>query len=237
MKLLRMRRRRSGRALAVPGVVGVALLALSGCAQSPGVAARVNGAAISTQDVQLMTQALCSERFAARKQGLQKTGFTMASVAQVRSQALQALIESQINQQWAHKKHLPANGFAVAQQMQSLGPLLKRLPAEDRARTRNLISMLFRGETQLQKAGADYLDSQGQAANPQTAQQAGIAQRQPFVKATTVTVNPRYNTQGTGHTKNAQSLSKPVSDFAHNAASAKPSEQWVVDLPANQRCG
>ncbi|MGH3413844.1 MAG: hypothetical protein ACRDPH_12270 [Marmoricola sp.] len=231
---MRLPKLQGRRRLVVPGVLVAGLLVLTGCSQDPSTAAQVGSGTISTQDVDLMSQALCVAHGEARKQ---QQGLTPIPVSVVHEQALQDLINTRLDQMLAKRQHIPANNAGVTQQLQRLNPLFRKLPAADRARTRVLLGNLLRGEGQIQQFGAAYLQSAGQRPNAQSAMKAGQAQRSAFAKQVDVTLNPRYDVQGVGHTTNAQSLSKPVSSFAKGATAATPNPQWAAQLPSNQKCG
>lgn len=219
--------RRRGPALAA--AIVVAAMALTGCDQSPGVAAKVGDTTISTHDLDLMTQALCTSH--SQGQG----GAT--SVATVRKQALNALIESTLDHQFATKLGVPANQNMVNQEISRYNALFKALPADDRARTRQLLGSLFRGTFQIQQVGAAQMQQQGKKYNPQAALTAGQKLRKKFDAKQDIDINPRFDTPGVGHVRGSGSLSVAKSDFAKKAGAQQPDPTWVSSLPKTQTCG
>jgi hypothetical protein len=220
------------RLLPVAGVV-LALVALSGCDQSPLSAADVGPTTISVHDVNLMAQALCTEQTSSAG-GAQAP----SAVSAVNQSALAALVQSAVDAQYAAKENLDYDRLQLASQVTKLDPLIAKLPQKDQARTRELITDLFRGELQLFQQGAALVQQSGQQATQQSVQIAANKLEADFAATVKIKVNPRFNTVGSGHGADGfQSVSRSVSTTATAAQSATPDPAWVLSLPSSQRCG
>jgi hypothetical protein len=212
-----------------------ALLLITGCDQSTGTAAKVGSDTISTHDVDLVSKALCQER--AGQASAQND--TRISLALVRKQAVTALVDAQLNQQYGDQRHAFYDKATLNQQVASLKTLIDKLPADDRARTQDLITGIFRGRLLLTQIGQQQLALTGQRATSQDqALTAGLKARAAYDKRTKVELNPRYDTDGPGKGgAGSQSLSKSVSTYAKDGGASSQDPSWTAGLPANLRCG
>lgn len=223
------------RVLALTAVVLVAAGSLSGCDQSPSLAARVGSQEIPVSDVQLLTQALCTPTPGAPSSD--------NAVATVNNAAVATLVEAAVDTQLAQQRGVQADPATVEAQMSQFDQLLAALPAEDRARTRQLIENVFRGRTEVTQVAQQAVGTAAsQAANGQVLQQAVQSLEKDWAGKVGVDINPRYDSaglaaQGTG----SQSVSVPVSSAAKKAATSasggRPDATWLRALPANLRCG
>ncbi|WP_310964962.1 hypothetical protein [Nocardioides terrisoli] len=212
----------------------LALVALSGCAQSSQTAAQVGSQTISTSDLHLMTQALCTEQRHATGASAQPP----SAISTVSNSALGALIESAIDRRYGDQHAVSYDKLTLAQEVNRLDPLISELPAADQARTRQLISDLFRGQMQVYQAATAQVRASGQAPTQQLVQQQVGAIESATAKKVDITVNPQYDTSGPGHGGDGHgSLSRAVSSDAKNSVSAQPDASWVANLPAGQKCG
>jgi hypothetical protein len=211
----------------------LAVLAFAGCTQSPEVAARVGSETITVDDLDLMTQALCTEQ-----ETNAQAATPESAVSTVRGSALAALIQTQVDAQYAAANDLPEDGLAVAQQLERLNPLLEKVPAEDRDRTRELIRDLFQGQQQLFTAVVDKLKSGGQQPSQEVIQQAIASLEADYSKKLDIDINPRFDSAGADHQGDGfGSLSHAVSTGAKAATSDQPDPAWAAGLPASQKCG
>ena len=212
-----------------------ALLLITGCDQSTGTAARVGSDTISTRDVDLVSKALCEERTS--QQSAQNDA--RISLALVHKQALTALVDAELSQQYGDKQHAFYDKATLNQQVASIKALIDKLPARDRARTRDLITGIFRGRLMLTQIGQQQLALTGQRATTQDqALTAGLKARAAYDKKTKVELNPRYETDGPGKGgAGSQSLSKSVSTYAKDGSASSQDPTWTAGLPANLRCG
>lgn len=214
-------------------VAALSLVLLSGCADNPSVAARVNGQEISVGDVDVLTQALCAERSSSGQA-------PATSLAAVRSSALAALIDSHIDADLAAKQRLGYQPLTLARQMQQLQSLIGRLPEKDRAAATRLITDLLRGQLQLQSEVVRRLEAAGQTPNAQNVA-AGVQQLEAqHGRSVAISVNPVYAYTSAGKLADGtQSVSKAVSAEATGAAallSGQPDAGYVGTLPADQKC-
>jgi hypothetical protein len=106
--------------LVLLAVAGTSLLALTGCTQSPSVAARVDGATVSTSDVDFLTRMQCDtlDKAAANPAAqAQSGGVQTVSKAQVRTGMVNTLIQTELNRQIAAKQHLGYDRATLRQVM------------------------------------------------------------------------------------------------------------------------
>jgi hypothetical protein len=211
----------------------LALVLLSGCDQSPQTAAHVGSTTITTDDLDLMAQALCAEASSGQSQGQ-----GAQPVSRVNSAALGALISSAVDAQYAAEHDLGYDRATMAQQLQQLDPLIAKLPEADQKRTKELITQLFKGQMQIFDEAVSKLRASGVQPTQELVQQAAQATETEYAKKLDIDVNPRYSAPGPGHEGDgSQSLSRAVSGNAKTAASENPDPGWVTGLPATQRCG
>ena len=216
--------------------VGVAaLLLLTGCDQSAGTAARVGHSAISTHDVDLVSRALCQERSDAAS----TQNDTRISLQLVHREAVGALVDATLSRQFAQQKGAFYSKDQLSQQLASIQPLIDKLPAADRDRTRTLIGRIFQGRLELSELGAQSLTLRGQRPTSQDqALSEGLKLRSAYDKKVKVVLNPRYDTDGPGKGGDgSQSLSKAVSSYAQGGQTSTQDPVWTAGLPANARCG
>lgn len=211
-----------------------ALTLLAGCANDPNVAARVGGSSISVNDVDILGQALCIERVSSGQA-------PATSLASVRGSALAALIESALDAGVASEHQLPYDARQLGTSMQRLTPLIDQLAESDRDRATVIITDLLRGQMQLSTAAQQQLQQSGQQPTQQLVTQA-IQQLEAQHAATLkITVNPEFSSPGFGVTDDGtESVSKAVSATARQARTAltsTPSDSYVANLPAAQKCG
>lgn len=219
----------------VLALVAATALLLSGCDQSPSLAARVGSQEIPVSDVQLLTQALCTPTPGAPTSN--------NAVATVNNASVATLVEAAVDNQLARAHGVRVDPAAVEGQVGQFQQLLTALPPQSRDRTRQLIADVFRGRvavtqlaTQLVGTGAS------QAAGGQVLQQAVQSLEKNWVDKVGVRLNPRYDSAGlAAQGPGSQSVSVPVSDAAKKAVAAtsggQPDAAWLAGLPANLRCG
>lgn len=216
-------------ALAAVGVL--ATVGLSGC-QSLSTAATVGGQSISTHDVDLVTKALCVERSAAPK----SMGSQTTPISQVQGQALTALISASLTSQFVHGQKVDRR--RLDQQMAGIAPLLRRVPAEDRAETRDLVARIVGSELKLSEIGTNAAGAQASSLKPDQVYALGQRVRSRFDRKVHVTVNPRYSVSGPGsHAGGGGSLSRAVSPDAKQGQQPQSDPGWVSGLPSSLRCG
>ncbi|MET0839139.1 MAG: hypothetical protein ABWY19_10185, partial [Marmoricola sp.] len=68
--------------------------------------------------------------------------------------------------------------------------------------------------------------------------QAGLQQRQTWLKKADITTDPRYGPDKDGYpSRDSASVSQARSTFAVDADKETPSPAFLSGLPANQKCG
>lgn len=215
--------------------VAVASVSLSGCAQSPSLAARVGSQEIPVSDVQLLTQALCTPSAG--------TPASNNAVASVNDASVATLVEAAIDDQLAKAHGVRVDPAQVEAQLGQFDQLIAALPAEDRDRTTQLIADVFRGRAEVAQLAQQAVGSAAsQAAGGQVLQQAVQSLQKDWATKVGVTINPRYDSAGiAAQGSGSQSVSVPVSADAKKAAAAasgsQPDATWLNALPANLRCG
>lgn len=222
------------RRLIPAAAVALALVALSGCDQSSLTAAHVGSESISVQDLNLVTEALCTEQLDAQGAAARPP----SAVSTTSGSALSALIESAIDRQYAASHQIGYDRVSLAKQVSQLDALISHLPAKDQDRTRELITDLFRGQMQMFQAATSQVQATGKAPDQQSVQQQMSAIETSYAKTLDIKVNPRFDPIGPGHGGDGfQSLSRAVSTTGKNNTSQQPDASWVADLPAGQKCG
>lgn len=215
------------------GVVGA--LALSGCSQGGGVAARVDGTVIPMSDVDLLTRVQCDSMAAQR--GM--PGASVVPISQVRAQAVNALVEAEINRQLGESLKPAYDTEQYRASLDQLESALGSVEAKDRDATRELITRFYRGQFQLMAlAEAELADKGVSKPNDDELRNAEAALQSRFRKGADIRVDPSFGPDSTGVAgQQDPSISVPVSSFAKQAASQSPKPSWVMDLPAGQQCG
>lgn len=219
----------------VLALAAVAVLALSGCDQSPSLAAQVGSQAIPVSDVQLLTQALCTPTPGAPTSD--------NAVATVNNASVATLVEAAVDNQLARAKGVQVDPAAVEAQLSQFDQLLTALPAQDRDRTRELIAQVFRGRAAVTQLATRLVGTgASQAAGGQVLQQAVQSLEKNWADKVGVRLNPRYDSAGlAAQGPGSQSVSVPASTAAKNAVAAasggQPDATWLANLPANLRCG
>jgi hypothetical protein len=223
--------------LVLLAVAGTSVLALTGCTQSPTVAARVGGETVSTSDVDFLTRMQCDtlDKAAADPQQAQAGNVQTVSKAQVRSGMVNTLIQAELNRQLAAKEHLGYDRATLQQVMGQFESVLKDVPAQDRDRFRSMVEDVYRGQLQVYTLAQDELGRLGNGQPTQAEVDNAVSAIQAkYRKTIDVEVNPSY---GGVSGESDPSLSVAVSSFAKQAQSSRPDTTWVTKLPRNQRCG
>jgi peptidyl-prolyl cis-trans isomerase SurA len=224
--------------LVLLAVAGTSVLALTGCTQSPTVAARVGDETVSTSDVDFLTRMQCDtlDRAAADPQQAQAGNVQTVPKAQVRTGMVNTLVQTAINRQLAAKQHLGYDRTTLREVMDQFEQVVQTVPAKDRDRFRTMVEDVYRGQLQVYTLAQDEL---AKLANTQPTQaevdNAVTAIQERYRKTIDVEVNPVYGAGASGVSD--PSLSVAVSPFAKQAGSARPDATWVTSLPPNQRCG
>jgi SurA N-terminal domain len=220
---------------------GAAMLALSGCAQSGGVAARVGDTTVSTSDVDLLAKVQCASLDKAAKDPAQAGQVQAVPRATLRSVVVNALVDAEVNRQVASREHLSYDKAQLASAVQRYESTTGNAPEADRNRYRDLIETILRG--QLQAIGRIEDQFTGQQPSNDEVQKAITDFEAKMRKLVDVEVNPQYGPDEHGIAGGADpSLSVAVSSFARHSrdsvsTTAQPDATWVKGLPAGQRCG
>jgi hypothetical protein len=221
--------------LVLLAVAGVSTLALSGCAQSGNVAARVGDTTVTMSDVDLLTDQQCDDLDRAAKDPAQAGQTQAVPKATLRAFILNALVDAEVNRQAAASEHLTYDKAALSSAMQRYESSIVKAPAGDRDRYRDLLERVLRGRLQAYDRVRDQLGSQ----SDNTAVDQAITDFETDMRKTVdVKVNPQLGADADGVAGAVDpSLSRAVSSFAKQSTSAQPDAAWVGKLPDAQRCG
>ncbi len=226
--------------LVVLAVAGVAVLGLSGCSEvTGGRAAKVGDTTISTSDVDFLTRMQCDSLDKAAKDPAQAGQVQTVPTRQVRADMVNALVTSEVAAQLAAEKGTDYDKATYRQVMEQFEPVVQEVPKADQDRFRDLVGGFYRGQLQMYALAQEQLAKAG-ITNPsqEVVSDAVTGIEQDFRKDLDISVNPVFGPDAAGNAgAEDASLSRPVSAFAKQAASAKPSAEWVSGLPAGQRCG
>jgi hypothetical protein len=225
--------------LVLLAVTGTAMLALTGCAQSGNVAARVGDTTVPTSDVDFLTRMQCDSLDKAAADPTQGGGAQMVPTAQIRTGMVNTLVQSTLNHQLAARDHLGYDKATLRNVMAQFESVLTKVPAGDRDRFRTMVEDVYRGQLQVYTLAQEQLASQGVTSPSQDqVDQAMAGIQDKFRKTVEVKVNPQYGADTTGVAGSVDpSLSLAVSSYAKASRSAQPDATWVSKLPADQRCG
>jgi hypothetical protein len=230
-----------GNRLVLLAVGGASVLALSGCAQSGGVAARVGDTTVPTSDVDLLTKVQCASLDKAAKDPSQGGQVQPVARATLRTVLVNALVDAEVNDQVASREHLTYDKTQLASAVQRYASTVDQAPKADRDRYRELIESILRG--QLQAIGQIQDQFTGQQPSNDEVQKAIADFESKMRSKVDVHVNPQYGPDKDGIAGAADpSLSLAVSSFAKHSrdalsATAQTDPTWVNGLPADQRCG
>jgi len=218
---------------------GTAMLALTGCAPTANVAARVGDATVTTAEVDFLSRMRCIGLDKTAEDPSQAGNAQMAATAQIRTGMVNTLVQSELNRQLAARDHLTYDKATLRSVLQQYATLVEQVPAEDRDEFSEVLEGIFRGQLEVYTLAQSQFASQG-VVNPTQDQvdQAVAAIQDKFRKTVDIEVNPQYGADDTGVAGAVDpSLSLAVSSFAKSSVSATPDATWVSKLPADQRCG
>ncbi len=226
---------RAGRAAALASLGVVGALLLGGCSQDSGVAARVDGTVIPMSDVDLLTRVQCDSMAAQR--GM--PGASAVPISKVRAQAVNALVEAEINSQLGAAEQPEYDTAQYRAALEQLDGALDTVKAKDRDATRELITRFYRGQFQLMAlAQAELADKGVTKPNDDELRNAEAALQGRFRTSVSIRIDPSFGPDAEGVAgQQDPSISVPVSAFAKQAASSDPAPSWVMGLPDAQRCG
>ena len=219
---------------------GTSVLALTGCAPSGNVAARVGDVSVPTSDVDFLARMQCATLDRAAKDPTQaQQGAQAVPTSRVRVSMVNLLVQSELNRQLAEHDHLSYDKTTLRNAMVQFESVVKLAPAGDRDRFRDLIEDVYRGQLEVYTLAQKQLADQGNPNPTQDQVDQAIAKVQDdFRKTVHVEVNPEYGPDDAGVAGAVDpSLSRAVSSFAKQAQSDKPDSSWVTELPGDQRCG
>jgi hypothetical protein len=217
---------------------GTTMLALTGCAQTGNVAARVGDDTVTTSEVDFLTRMQCATLDKAAENPTQ--GSTqVVPVSQVRTGMVNTLVQSALNRQLAAERHLTYDKATLRSVMDQFETVLKLAPAKDRDRFRGIVESVYRGQLQVYTLAEGDLSDQGVANPTQDDVDKAVGKIQAdFRKTVDIEVNPEFGADSSGVAGSVDpSLSVAVSSFAKQSRSGQPSATWVSGLPADQRCG
>jgi hypothetical protein len=216
------------------------VLALTGCAPTGNVAARVDGTTVPTSDVDFLARMQCATLDKAAEDPTQaQQGARQVPTSQIRASMVNLLVQSELNRQLAKRDDLSYDRSTLRNAMVQFESVVKLAPSKDRTRFRNLIEDVYRGQLEVYELAQRQLADQG-VANPSQDQvdQAISKIQDDFRKSVKVEVNPQYGADHSGVAGSVDpSLSVPVSSFAKQSRSSQPDSAWVSGLPQDQRCG
>jgi hypothetical protein len=222
--------------------VGASMLALTGCAQSGNVAARVGDTTVPTSDVDFLTNVQCDILDKAAEKNLGQV--QAVPVSRVRNECVNALVEAELNRQLAAREDLSYDRATLRSAMDQFEPTLRQAPAKDRDRARDMIESIYRGQLEVVALAERELSRQGVSSPSQDQVRQTVSKiLDGFRKKVDVEVNPQYGPDADGVAGSVDgSLSRAVSSFAKHArdggsTTVDPDSTWVGDLPADQRCG
>ena len=227
--------------LVLLAVAGASVLALTGCAQSGNVAARVGDTTVPTSEVDFLTRMQCAtlDKAAEDPTQAEQGGARMVATSQIRTTMVNTLVQAELNRQLAAKEHLSYDRTTLRNVMVQFGSVVDQVPAKDRDRFRDLVEDIYRGQLQVYAKAESQLAGQGvESPSQDQVDQAIAAVQAKFRKSVDVDVNPEYGADADGVAGAGDpSLSLAVSSFAKQSRSAQPDAVWVSKLPADQRCG
>lgn len=227
--------------LVLIAVAGASMLALSGCAQSGNVAARVGDTTVPTSDVDFLSRMQCEtlDKAAQNPAAAAQGGVQTVPVSQVRTSMLNTLVEAELNRQLAAKEHLGYDKETLRGAMAQFERVVDQVAEKDRARFRSIVQDVYRGQLQVYTLAQEQLSRDGVSRPSQDQVDQAVANIQAkFRKGVHVEVNPQYGADAQGIAgRDDASLSLAVSPYAKQARSAQPQSTWVSSLPADQRCG
>lgn len=227
--MIRSRHRR----YAVAGLAVLVALGLSGCAESPGTAATVNGTVIHASDVELLTQTSCL----AISQQAAGGSVTAQPISSVRQQMLWALIHAELATQFGISRHASYDRAQLRSDLSQTTQLVQAMPAADQQRLTQLLEFLDSSQLRLAALGERRLKALGQTPTPATANGLGENLLKAFQKSATISTDPVFSPGNDGVPGGGSgSLSVPVSSFATGSGGAAKAK-WTQALPATQRCG
>ena len=221
-------------------VAGTSVLALSACAPTGNVAARVGDADVSTSDVDFLARMQCTTLDKAAEDPTQaQQGTQQVATSQIRTSMVNLLVQAELNRQLAEREDLSYDRTTLRNAMVQFEPVVKMAPEEDQTRFRDIIEDVYRGQLEVYELAQRQLASQGESTPSQDQVDQAISKIQDdFRKTVDVDVNPAYGADDSGTAGTVDpSLSVAVSSFAKQSQSRQPDSAWVSALPDNQRCG
>ena len=221
-------------------VTGTCALALTGCAPSGNVAARVGDTSVPTSDVDFLARMQCATLDKAAEDPTQaQQGVQEVATSQVRVSMVNLLVQSELNRQLAARDHLSYDKTTLRNAMVQFESVVKLAPTKDQTRFRDLIEDVYRGQLEVYELAQQQLASQGVSNPSQDDVDQAIAKVQDdFRKSVDVDVNPQYGADDAGVAGSVDpSLSVAVSSFAKQSQSKQPDSSWITKLPSDQRCG
>ena len=227
-----MKTKRTGRTTRVATAVCVALLASSCSGNDPGVAADVNGAAITDERVDSVADLLCELG------GLAGQTDAGTPTRNARSRALELLINNELAFDLGSDVDLPQAALdSSVTQNQAARDVL---PESMRDTFDEFVDEFARAQVTVQEVGRESLEESGGGASvsDDDAYAEGQRLRLELAEESDITIDPRFGTIEEGVvTPGSGSLSVPESDEAKQDAKLAPDMAAVEDMPAPLKCG
>ncbi|ROR89723.1 hypothetical protein [Nocardioides aurantiacus] len=225
-------RARWTRGIALIGAGGVLLTGCSGL--TPGTAAVVDGTRITSASVDRLAEAQCGAIEQAGQQGQSQP----VALASIKQQSLQLLLDIEIDEAFAKDEGITAPKALVTyidDQLQTQVQGLRGRPGEVLGET---LQRYAASRAAVVQAGAE---AAGQEASPENIEQlinAGLEQRDAWVKDADVDTDPRYSPDADGNPGGGSgSVSTAASEFAKQGSAEQADPAYVAALPASQKCG
>ena len=232
---MKSRERARGRALFAAVSSALAVLLLTGCGEiTPGTAAVVNGARITTDDVQQLTRAQC----VLRKQFAKSGEAPAASASRVRQESLGLLLDTELNKQFGKSEGIEADKALAQALFRQVSPFFEPLPEKDRNVFHEVFGDWAEGRAILAQVGGEATGQQPSPENLEQVMNAGLLARDKWQKKADIKTDPSFAPGKDGFPGGGDgSVSRASSDFAKSAAAPEQDPKWVTGLPASQRCG
>ncbi|MCZ4500465.1 MAG: hypothetical protein JWQ74_3020 [Marmoricola sp.] len=223
--------------LTLAAVAGVSVLALTGCAPTGDVAAKIGGATIRSTDVDFLAGVYCAESNKAAAGGTSQA--QPVTKQAVRASMLTMLLETQIESQLGRAAQVPVDQASVTQQLAQYEGTFAATSAADQKRYLALFRKLYEARTQFQALVNAQAAAAGAGDKPSDEQLQAIAAQDfsTFVAKKHVEIDPVYGVDKKLVGNIDPSLSVALSSFSKKATAAQPDTAWVGALPKNQRCG
>lgn len=233
--------------LVLLAVAGVSLSLFVGCAPTGDVAIKFGSTKITNEDVDLVTDFLCTYRATQAADPSAEGASAESPVQQAKTGAVGIIAQSLVSEKVADQNKVPQDPAGIKETLTQIQPIIDQVATgKDRTRLTELISDSISSSTRFEAAVktamaaevGDRMQTLGQEEGQAIFDRLQAQLVAAAIKVSDIEIDPVFGVDiKNSNTYVDPSLSAPVSAFAKDSVATQAPAEWLAALPKTQRCG